>query len=151
MNKKNFFYLIAVLAICTIFACGNSGSSDKTPPSQEDITITEDMDTNKDDGGLSSIDEDEDDEVEVQTTTKSNTNWDTVLKDYETFIDKYIALMKKVQKGDTSALSESATMMENATELADELSRAYGELTPSQVSKLQKLQTKWVNAIANVD
>lgn len=97
--------------------------------------------------GYSSF-EDEDDELNV--SNGGSEDWDAILKSYEAFIDKYIALLKKAQKGDMSAMGEYVEYMEKAANLAEQLGNANGDLTPSQVAKFTKLQAKFANAAATL-
>ena len=57
------------------------------------------------------------------SSSTSSENWDAVLDSYESYIDQYIALYKKAQAGDMSAMSEYATFMEKAAELSEKLSK----------------------------
>jgi len=82
--------------------------------------------------------------------TVSNEDWDAVLKSYESYIDQYIKLMKKAQNGDMSAMTEYAKMMEKASDLSEKMSNAGDDLSPSQMTKFMKLQTKLANAAANM-
>lgn len=84
----------------------------------------------------------EDDEVESAMTT----NWGDVLDDYEEYIDQYIALYKKAQAGDMSAMSEYVSFLEKANNLSEQLSRAEGEMTAAQTSRFIRLQAKLANA-----
>jgi vacuolar-type H+-ATPase subunit H len=119
------------MAICFVIACGNKKVSEKVSPVQ---TTTE--------GNSEKTDADK--------IGQSSENWDDVLKSYETFIDKYISLSKKAQKGDVSAMTEYVEYMEKATELADKMKDADDALTPSQSAKFLKLQTKLANAAVDI-
>lgn len=80
----------------------------------------------------------------------SSEDWDKVLKSYESYIDQYIKLMKKAKNGDMSAMTEYASMMEKASDLADKMNNAGDDLSTSQMAKFVKLQTKLANAAANM-
>lgn len=82
--------------------------------------------------------------------TTNNTDWDKVLKSYESYINQYIKLLKKAKKGDVSAITEYSKMMEKASDLSDKLANAGDDLTSSQIAKFVKLQTKLTNAVANM-
>lgn len=73
-------------------------------------------------------------------------DWDAVLKSYESYIDQYIKLMKKAKNGDASAITEYASMMEKATDLATKMQNAGDDLSSTQMAKFVKLQTKLANA-----
>ena len=76
------------------------------------------------------------------SSSTSSENWDAVLDSYESYIDQYIALYKKAQAGDMSAMSEYATFMEKAAELSEKLSNAKSDMSSAQMSRFVKLQAK---------
>lgn len=76
----------------------------------------------------------------------SSNDWDSILDDYETYIDKYIKLYKKAKNGDTSALAEYPALLEKAQSLADKLGKAQNNFKPTQASRFLKLQQKLANA-----
>lgn len=78
--------------------------------------------------------------------TSSSNDWDSILDDYEKYIDKYIKLYKKAKNGDTSALTEYPALLEKAQSLADKLSKAQSDFKPAQASRFLKLQQKLTNA-----
>ena len=88
--------------------------------------------------------------VKSSKSKSNNEDWDKVLKSYESYIDQYIKLMKKAQNGDTDAMTEYASMMVKATDLSEKMSNAGDDLSTSQMAKFIKLQTKLVNAAADM-
>lgn len=89
------------------------------------------------------------DETEA-SSSENNEDWDAVLTSYESYIDQYIKLMKKAKNGDTSAMTEYASMMEKATDLSEKMQNAGDELSTSQMKKFMKLQTKLASAAADM-
>ena len=81
------------------------------------------------------------------TKSSGSSDWDTVLAEYEKYIDKYIALYRKAKNGDISAMSAYAEMLETAESYAEKLSNAEGELSVSQMSRYLKLTEKLSSAI----
>ncbi len=79
--------------------------------------------------------------------TDSNNEWDAVLDSYESCIDKYIALYKKAQAGDMSAMSEYVSFMEKATELSEKLGNAKNDMSSAQMSRFVKLQAKLTDGL----
>lgn len=77
----------------------------------------------------------------------SSSDWDKVLDSYEKYVNEYIAVYKKVQAGDASAYSQLASLMEKYQKVADQLDKASGELTASQLARLQKINAKLAKAI----
>lgn len=91
------------------------------------------------------------DNSNVTSTEKSGSqNWNSILDSYEKYITQYIALLKKANAGDMSAMTEYASMMEKATEFADKLENASDDLSPAQSARFLKLQTKLTNAAAGL-
>ena len=83
----------------------------------------------------------------INETESSSNDWDAVLDEYEDYIDKYIEFYKKAKAGDMSAATEYASMLESAQSLAEKLSNAQSELTPTQASRFMKLQQKLTKAM----
>ena len=91
------------------------------------------------DSDESSTDEADVDESESEDGTE---DWDALLDSYEDFVDEYIALMKKAQQGDMSAVSEYGTYMEKAQELGDKMSKAQGQMSAAQWARYSKILQK---------
>lgn len=82
------------------------------------------------------------------TQSVSNSNdWDSVLDEYEKFVDNYIRLYKKAMSGDMSALTEYADYLESAEKLQTKLTNAQSTLTSAQLSRYTRITNKMVNAI----
>lgn len=92
-------------------------------------------------------DEDDDNNVSFSSST-SDEDFDEFLEAYENYIDKYIALLKKAQDGDYSAMADAASLMSDAQEYGEKLQKMKGNLTAAQLAKFQKLQQKLLNAAA---
>lgn len=82
---------------------------------------------------------------------KGSSNWDEIISSYEKYVDKYIVFLKKAKNGDTSAMSEYPQLMQSAKEYSDKITRAQGQLTPSQWSRYLKIQQKMVSAAQNLN
>lgn len=79
-------------------------------------------------------------------------NWDKMLDDYEAYVDKYLDFLKKSQKGDMSALQEYPALMEKAENLEKSMKKAQDDnkLSASQIKRMTKIQTKMINAAADM-
>lgn len=97
-------------------------------------------------GGSSASD---DSSTSAVTTTSAN-NWDSVIDDYEEFIDKYIVLLKKAKAGDMDAVSEYATILTKAQEIQGKLSNAQSSLSTSQVARFTKIMTKMASVASSM-
>lgn len=83
--------------------------------------------------------------ISTQTTTSSSSSSkdiDKLLDDYENFVDHYIALCKKAQKGDASAIVEYAVVLEKVEKLEKELDKSNDDLTIPQMERLMKITQK---------
>lgn len=101
------------------------------------------------DGEDSTIDEAEDEITDIEEEISSDDgseDWDAVLDEYENYVDKYIALLKKANQGDMSALTEYAGMMEKAQELGEKMEKAQGEMSSKQWGRYSKILQKMMNA-----
>lgn len=82
----------------------------------------------------------------VQSSTKSSdnrsdsgNNWDKALDEYENFVKSYNKILKKVQEGDMSAITEYPTYMQKATSFAEKFSNAQGVMNAAQMSRYIEL------------
>ncbi len=82
---------------------------------------------------------------EETSSASSGENWDSVLDSYESYVNKYLSLMKKAQAGDASAMAEYPSMMQEAQELSEKLSNAQGELTSAQQARYLRIVKKMSN------
>ena len=97
-----------------------------------------------------SMDDEEDEDDDSISSASGTQNWDEFLNSYETYIDQYIKLMKKVNNGDLTVMNEYSEMMEKATEFSEKLESAGSNLSTSQLSRFTKLQTKLSQAAMNM-
>lgn len=91
------------------------------------------------------VDIDEDDSSSIASSS-SDADFDEFLTAYEDYINKYIALLQKAKNGDYSAMTEAATLMQDAQEYGEKLQNVSGSLTSAQIAKFQKLQQKLLKA-----
>lgn len=83
-----------------------------------------------------------------ETSSSGSENYDKVLEDYAVYVDDYLKIMKKVNKGDQTAIAEYPALMEKAQTLSESLRKAQdaNSLSASQIKKMTKIQTKMMNA-----
>lgn len=77
-----------------------------------------------------------------EVSTAKATDWDSILDDYEKFVDSYIKLLAKSNSGDMTALTDSIAMLEKATKLSEKLENAEDELSQEQMIRLAKIAAK---------
>jgi hypothetical protein len=78
-------------------------------------------------------------------TETSNRNWDKVLDDYEEYVDRAIAIIKKIHAGDNmDALTDYPDMMEKAKDLEESLEKAgdSNDLSSKQIKRMTAIQVK---------
>ncbi len=73
-------------------------------------------------------------------------NWDSILDEYEQFVNKYIDALNKAASGDMDAIQNSSDLMEKAESLSNKLENAKADLTSAQQNRLLKIQNKMTNA-----
>lgn len=84
----------------------------------------------------------------VATTAQANasSDWDSILNDFEKYVDNYVRIMKKAQQGDPAAIADSMSLLETANKLSEKLENADDELTPAQMKRYTAILTKMTNA-----
>ncbi|MDO9253962.1 MAG: hypothetical protein Q7U54_00515 [Bacteroidales bacterium] len=85
-----------------------------------------------------------------ESVTSGSQDWDKLLSDYESYTDKYIALLTKAKNGDASAMTEYIDMLGKATELQESLMGSDGVMSPSQLQKFSKIQQKLLTAASSL-
>lgn len=86
--------------------------------------------------------------LDINTSSSSSEDWDQFLASYERFVNKYIALYKKAQAGDMSALTEYTSLLQEAQEVAEKIEGNKSSLTPSQWARYEKITMKMATAAA---
>lgn len=139
--KKNW-----LLAVCCVFALagckGNSEESVEDKLERLGDKLEQTVEGSHSDDAVESDYEEESDAV-----SSSSSDWDSALDESEEYVDEYIKFYKKAMEGDMSAMSEYASLLEKAQSMYDKLDGAQGEMTASQLARLNKIQMKMVNAM----
>jgi hypothetical protein len=78
---------------------------------------------------------------------KGSVKWDKTLDSYDEYVNQYVKLIKKINQGDTSIMTEYAEMMEKANDFSNKLNNAGNDLSTSQMTRFMKIQTKLASAI----
>lgn len=164
--KKISFYMLALVATSMLaISCSKSKRSSTESGTGDYETISSSSGEHNGGSGYTSeessyasgstystddSDSDDDSYAGSVGSVSDNEDWDEFLKSYDEFADKYIALLKKVQKGDVSAISEYADYMDKAQNFAIKISSASGDLTASQLAKFNRIQQKIIKAASSV-
>lgn len=72
----------------------------------------------------------------------SGSGWDDLLDEYDSYVTKYVSLLKKAKNGDISALAEYPGLLRKANEIGEKLQKAEGEMSQSQVDRYIKITTR---------
>ena len=142
--KKIFF---ALLMTVVITSCGNKqenseSTSAATGFGDDTIEVSECVDSVV----VESPDKSSDKE-EPSVSSASSNNWDSVLDEYEKYCNKLASLSKKAMAGDMAVMAEYTSTLEQAQKLSDKLEHAEGEMTPAQVSRLNKIAAKMAQSV----
>ena len=140
MKKKLYHIALLFSATMILAACG--GSSSKTAEEIDDQLSIEFNDVQNaavDDDNTYSAPEEKDD-------AQASEDWDSVLNEYEEYVDNYIRLYKKAMSGDLDAMTEYASMLESAQRLSEKLENANSEMTPQQAKRYTKISQKLAKA-----
>lgn len=86
-------------------------------------------------------------EVAAEASSSSGEDWDKILDEYEKYCDKTVAVAKKAQAGDISAMTEYASLLESAESLQQKLENAGPALTAAQAARLNKIAAKMAKAM----
>ena len=81
------------------------------------------------------------DSVSSSSSTSSK-DWDSVLDEYERYMNQYIELYKKAMAGDISALASYVDILESAEKLSTALEDAEDEMTSDQLSRYLSITQK---------
>lgn len=134
--------IIAMLLLGVIMV--SCGSKNESNDSAKEETLFEETDAtdeiNADETEL--VDESENDEV----SSSSSTSWDSILDEYEEYVNSYIRLYKKAMNGDMSAMTEYVKFMEKAESLFDKMENA-DDMSMAQINRMNKIHEKMLNAI----
>lgn len=72
---------------------------------------------------------------------------DAFLDSYEQYVTKYVALLKKANSGDMSALSEYVVFLEKAQDISEQLDDLSDDMSISQINRFNKINMKMANAL----
>lgn len=97
-----------------------------------------------DNDDIESADEENDD---VEASSSSSNEWDSILDEYESYVNKLISISKKAKQGDATAIAEMAEVSSDCVELSDKISNAKSDMTSAQSARYIRIQNKYANAM----
>lgn len=117
----------------------SSSSYSSSGENNDDTSFSADESTGSDSESMSS------------SSSSSSEDWDAVLDSYSSYVDQYVALVKKAAKGDLTAMGEYASFLEKSEELSDKLERAKSDMSSSQVARYMKISAKMLKAASEMN
>jgi len=92
------------------------------------------------------VDNDDESEsnTEITDDSSSSDEWDSVLDGYESYVDDYVAIIKKqkANPADMSIMTEYQELMQKGTEWSTKMSEMSSNFGPEQLSRMQEIQAK---------
>jgi len=159
VSDENELEAVAALAVgetATItFVCDKDADKFKVSSDFEvypEIGSSSSYSSSEDDDTSFSADEStgSDSESMSSSSSSSSEDWDAVLDSYSSYVDQYVALVKKAAKGDLTAMGEYASFLEKSEELSDKLERAKSDMSSSQVARYMKISAKMLKAASEI-
>ncbi len=139
MTKTFQTLFISVYALTLLSACGNKEIEKED---SNEIVLEETIfETTEDTIAVNP-------EMDIDTKIVGN-DFDSVLDNYEEYVDEYIVFYKKAMSGEDAALTEYMSMLEKAQELQKSLETSSSEMTTKQASRMLKIQQKMLNTMSN--
>lgn len=86
-----------------------------------------------------------------ESSNKTTKDWDRILDDYEDYVNKYVAFVRKANDDDFSATSEYYDLLQKAEDLGNQLNEAENSLNERQVLRMTKIQNKMTEVILEME
>lgn len=83
----------------------------------------------------------------AESAGSGSEDMDALLASYEEYVDKYISYLKKAKNGDMTALVEYPSLMQKAEEFCEKLEKVKGDMSSSQLERLNKISRKMMKAM----
>lgn len=168
MKKASLLVATAAFALTfSVASCGGDKSSSSTSTSTTDIedvadSVKDAMDSMKSDfneavdEASKAIDEASSTASDIKEEASSSsesatTSFGQYLKEYEEFVDAYIALAKKAKNGDTAAVTELASLLEKAQSTGNKIEGLKNDISASDWVRYARIQAKLMKASAEAN
>jgi predicted AAA+ superfamily ATPase len=144
--KKQKFIIAAGIAAMTLASCG--GSTEKETSGEDSNHMTEI--SNEEEIEITSNEEEIEvvEEAEVSEETSLSDEWNEVLDGYESYVDDYVAIIKKqrTDPSDMSLMTEYQELMLKGTDWATKMSELSSDFGPDQIARMLEIQMKLSSA-----
>lgn len=138
---KKQLLTFAAISTMILASCGGSNEVESDLDSLlDEIEMTDETENE------TVIDEDDESEsnTEIIDDSSSSDEWDSVLDDYESYVDDYVAIIKKQKENptDMSIMTEYQELMQKGTEWSTKMSEMSSNFGPEQLSRMLEIQAK---------
>ena len=139
--------LLTFTAISSIILASCGGNNDAESDLDSMFDDLQEM-TDEADYGTDETDTETDTETETETETTDESSpsdeWNSVLDDYEAYVDDYVSLIKKqkADPADMSIMTEYQQLMQKGSEWSTKMSEMSADFGPEQLSRMQEIQMK---------
>lgn len=141
MRRKSMTVLVFTVICATMLSCSKNKS--QTDNLSNDTELTDSSANAFGAFGGATSDESSSDAVGEETSTTSEaTDVDEYLDSYDRYMTKAISIMKKVNAGDQSVLSEYAELMQELNDLQEKGENLKSEFTSAQLKRYTKIVAK---------
>ncbi|MBQ2541489.1 MAG: hypothetical protein II551_07555 [Paludibacteraceae bacterium] len=150
---------LCLMAVAALMLCGCTSSSNKSESAEQDTLLIQEAEEVVDE--VEEVVEEVEEVKEEAPVVKEEAPakeepkvdvaaWDKWLDSYEACVDSYIALSKKAQNGDLTAVGEYAAMLEKVHEMERNMPGKEDEMTPAQLKRHGKITAKLSSAAAKM-
>lgn len=138
---KKQLLTFAAISTMILASCGGSNEVESDLDSLlDEIEMTDETENE------TVIDEDDESEsnTEIIDDSSSSDEWDSVLDDYESYVDDYVAIIKKQKENptDMSIMTEYQELMQKGTEWSTKMSEMSSNFGTEQLSRMLEIQEK---------
>lgn len=80
----------------------------------------------------------------------SSNNWDSILDDYEGYVDELVSLLPKIKSGDQSALTDYSSVSAQCVELCEDIQNEKSDMSSTQLARFNKILNKYTRAVSQM-
>lgn len=138
---KKQLLTFAAISTMILASCGGSNEVESDLDSLlDEIEMTDETENET----VMDKDDESESNTEITDDSSSSDEWDSVLDDYETYVDDYVAIIKKQKENpaDMSIMTEYQELMQKGTEWSTKMSEMSSNFGPEQLSRMQEIQAK---------
>lgn len=138
---KKQLLTFAAISTMILASCGGSNEVESDLDSLlDEIEMTDETENET----VMDNDDESESNTEITDDSSSSDEWDSVLDGYESYVDDYVAIIKKqkANPADMSIMTEYQELMQKGTEWSTKMSEMSSNFGPEQLSRMQEIQAK---------